>query len=89
MTSTPLDTDQLRRWRLILGKDSHEPLSGLGGGGSQLSADQALMDEALAAIYDETEGRGSRENVPPASAAPRRGWRSGSGTSAPTSPKTW
>ncbi len=52
-----IDVDQLRRWRLILGKDSQECLGGMcgGGGGLELSSDQMLMDEALAAIYDETE----------------------------------
>src|SRR5258708_38646206 len=51
---TPIEPDQLRRWRLILGKDSQECLAGHCVGGLALSADQMLMDEALAAIYDET-----------------------------------
>ncbi|MCA9270211.1 MAG: VWA domain-containing protein [Planctomycetales bacterium] len=52
-----IDIDQLKRWRLILGKDSQQCLGGMcGAGGLELSADQRLMDEALAAIYDETEG---------------------------------
>ena len=53
----PVDTEQLKRWRLILGKDSQECLGGFcnGDGDMTLSADQCLMDEALAAIYDETE----------------------------------
>lgn len=50
----PVDTEQLRRWRLILGKDSQDSLSGMCNGALDLSTDQALMDEALAAIYDET-----------------------------------
>ena len=50
------DSEQLRRWRLILGKQSQECFDGMGGCG--LSADQQLMDEALGAIYDETEGEG-------------------------------
>src|SRR5262249_23675186 len=45
-----------RRWRLILGKDSQESLGGMCAGGMRLSGGDAEMDEALAAIYDETEG---------------------------------
>src|SRR3954463_10742020 len=45
------DPEQLRRWRLILGKDSQEALSGMGG--CALGAGDAEMDAALAAIYDE------------------------------------
>ena len=57
MSPQPVDPEQLRRWRLILGKDSQECLGGFcgGSGNLQLSADQLLMDEALAAIYDESE----------------------------------
>lgn len=51
----PIEAEQLRRWRLILGKDSQECLGGFCDGRLELSPDQALMDEALAAIYDETE----------------------------------
>ncbi len=47
----PLDPEQLRRWRLVLGKDSQDAL-----GDCSLSGADAEMDEALAAIYDETEG---------------------------------
>ncbi|HVW00696.1 MAG TPA: VWA domain-containing protein [Planctomycetaceae bacterium] len=60
MNTQPVDPEQLRRWRLILGKDSQECLGGFcgGSGNLQLSADQLLMDEALAAIYDESEEQG-------------------------------
>lgn len=47
----PVEPDQLRRGRLILGKDSHEPLSGYCEGGCGLSAEELQMDEALEAIY--------------------------------------
>src|SRR5262245_28036752 len=50
------DLEQLRRWRLILGKDAQQPLDGMcagTGGGCGLSAGDAEMDAALAAIYDE------------------------------------
>lgn len=53
-----IDDQQLRRWRLILGKDSQDSLSGFSEEQLELSADQQLMDEALAAIYDETQGQG-------------------------------
>lgn len=51
---SPIDIEELRRWRLVLGKDSQQSLGGFCGGALDLSADQVLMDEALAAIYDET-----------------------------------
>ena len=57
-SQSPVDTEQLRRWRLILGKDAQQCLGGFCGGALELSADQVLMDDALAAIYDETEGEG-------------------------------
>src|SRR5438270_1478483 len=48
------DLEQLRRWRLILGKDAQQPLAQMGpGGGCGLSGGDAEMDAALAAIYDE------------------------------------
>ena len=47
----PHDPEQLRRWRLILGKDSQDALSGMGG--CALGSGDAEMDAALAAIYDE------------------------------------
>jgi hypothetical protein len=53
-----MDTEQLKRWRLILGASTQDQFTGFGGGELRLSADQLLMDEALAAIYDETEEQG-------------------------------
>jgi hypothetical protein len=48
------DIEQLRRWRLILGKDAQQPLDQMcQGGGCGLSGGDAEMDAALAAIYDE------------------------------------
>jgi hypothetical protein len=48
------ETEQLRRWRLILGKDAQQPLDQMcQGGGCGLSGGDAEMDAALAAIYDE------------------------------------
>jgi hypothetical protein len=54
MSKNRPEIEQLKRWRLILGKESQEQLGGFCDGGFQLSADQLLMDEALAEIYDET-----------------------------------
>lgn len=48
---------RLRRWRLILGAESQERFSGMAGGENfSLSSQEDLMDQALAAIYDRTEG---------------------------------
>lgn len=54
--SSTFDPEQLKRWRLVLGKDSQSNLAQMGSGGCSLSPEQQEMDEALAAIYDETEG---------------------------------
>lgn len=57
MTAKPMDLEQLKRWRLILGHHAQDPLDQMGGAGnSTLSPDQRAMDEALAAIYDESTG---------------------------------
>src|SRR5262245_56428797 len=56
--------EQLTRWRLVLGKDSQDSLSSMCPSGCNLSAEQLEMDEALAAIYDETAeqtGPGQRQ----------------------------
>lgn len=71
-TNTPLDPVQLRRWRLILGADSQESLHRLSDGRLSLDADQKQMDEALAAIYDETEETSdSRRSAGLGASAPR------------------
>jgi hypothetical protein len=57
--SAKADQEQIKRWRLILGKHAQESLAQMGGdGGCELSGEQIGMDEALAAIYDESEGEG-------------------------------
>jgi hypothetical protein len=53
-TAPTLDSEQLRRWRLVLGKDSQNALNCMGG--CSLSSGDLEMDQALAAIYDETSG---------------------------------
>jgi VWA domain containing CoxE-like protein len=50
---TPDQSERLRRWRLVLGRSAQDCLTGMGAGA--LSRDDGLMDEALAAIYDESE----------------------------------
>jgi len=55
--SAKADQEQIKRWRLILGKHAQESLAQMGGAGAcELSGEQQAMDEALAAIYDESEG---------------------------------
>ncbi len=67
------DPEQVKRWRLILGKQSQEALDSFCPDGAQLSADQCLMDDALAAIYDETleEGEGGQRSAGLGGSAPR------------------
>src|SRR4051794_32216865 len=48
-----VDKEQLKRWRLILGQHAQDSLAQMGGG-CELSPEQIGMDEALAAIYDES-----------------------------------
>lgn len=48
--------ERIARWRLILGEDSREMLERRSGGACELSAEQQLMDQALAALYDQTSG---------------------------------
>src|SRR5262245_25260401 len=54
--AVPFQPEQLSRWRLVLGKDSQDCLGQMCPGGCSLSAAQLELDEALAAIYDGTEG---------------------------------
>ena len=62
MTDNNIDTEQLRRWRLILGHHVEEDMNKMNAGGSfSLSGDDLAMDEALAAIYEE-DGTGGTSN---------------------------
>lgn len=45
----PIDAEQVKRWRLILGEASQEAMDGICAGGCGLAAEQREMDEALAA----------------------------------------
>ncbi|MEM7164571.1 MAG: VWA domain-containing protein [Planctomycetota bacterium] len=74
MDHEPIDREQLTRWRLILGSASEERLGEYvsDGDGIGLSGDQHLMDEALAAIYDDTgDGRDSQRSAGLGSSSPR------------------
>lgn len=48
--------EHIQRWRLILGQESRERFEKMGNAG--LSPEQDLMDQALAAIYNNTESGG-------------------------------
>lgn len=48
--------DRIKRWRLILGEESEAGFSAMGD--TALSGEQDLMDQALAAIYDNTSSGG-------------------------------
>ena len=56
-----VDVEQVKRWRLILGASAQDHLSGCVDG-CELSAEQNEMDQALAAIYDESEDSGSSKS---------------------------
>ncbi|CAH1194804.1 hypothetical protein PAECIP111891_00515 [Paenibacillus allorhizoplanae] len=53
---TTINQEQMKRWRLILGAASEEKLQSYGAGEAMLDEESRLMDEALAAIYDDTGG---------------------------------
>ena len=55
--SSMQESNQVSRWRLILGQSAEPQLAGFSPGGSiQLSEEERIMDRALAAIYDNTDG---------------------------------
>lgn len=47
---------KLKKWRLILGAETEKSLTGMNTDGFGLSEEEKIMDDALAAIYDETSG---------------------------------
>ena len=63
-----VDIEQLKRWRLILGNHSQETLDGYAPGKIALNRDEQIMDDALAAIYDETDPGSSGQAGSPRSA---------------------
>ena len=71
---TMIDQEQLKRWRLILGAASEEKLQSFGTeDDGMLDEESRLMDEALAAIYDETSGS-NVDDGSNAAAPAKRGW---------------
>jgi hypothetical protein len=57
---TIIDSERLRRWRLILGSADGSSAGGTGGADGQgmgLSGDDLTMDQALAALYNSSEER--------------------------------
>jgi Mg-chelatase subunit ChlD len=64
-------SEQLRRWRLLLGEGAEESL------GATLSPDELAMDGALAALYDSGPGEGGDQSQQP------RRRSAGQGTSSP------
>ncbi|WFD09723.1 VWA domain-containing protein [Tepidibacter hydrothermalis] len=72
-----MDIKKLKRWRLILGNESEECLQNYDKGGFCLDNDQIIMDEALAAIYDDTSSSddnssgGSKRSAGLGKSAPR------------------
>ncbi len=53
-TLTDAQKENFRRWRLVLGHSAEEQLQQMGGAG--LGQEDMIMDQALAAIYDESDG---------------------------------
>jgi hypothetical protein len=71
--SANLDPEQLQRWRLILGKESQTSFTQMLPSALALTREQQEMDEALAAIYDETsaETDGNPRSAGLGASAPR------------------
>jgi hypothetical protein len=72
-----MDKKKLKRWRLILGNESEECLQNYDNEGFTLDSDEKIMDEALAAIYDDTSlgdangGYGSKRSAGLGKSAPK------------------
>jgi hypothetical protein len=77
---TLINQEQMKRWRLILGAASEEKLQSYGAGEAMLDEESRLMDEALAAIYDDTGGDIGED-------AAQRGHSSKAAGLGPSSPK--
>ncbi|MBC2398630.1 hypothetical protein BD780_001729 [Clostridium tetanomorphum] len=54
-----MDKKKLKRWRLILGSESEKTFQDYDKEGFSLDSDEQIMDEALAAIYDDTSSSNS------------------------------
>ena len=58
-TPTKQEVERIKRWRLILGTESNQQFAAMNGQQAvSLSEEQALMDQALAAIYNRSESGG-------------------------------
>jgi hypothetical protein len=58
-TPTKQELERIKRWRLILGTESNQQFTAMNGQQAvSLSEEQALMDQALAAIYNRSESGG-------------------------------
>ncbi|WP_058304143.1 VWA domain-containing protein [Gorillibacterium timonense] len=82
---TTLDPEQVKRWRLILGAASEERLQqavGDAAGQALLDGEGALMDDALAAIYDGTSGASGSDSGS-SNTGPARSRTAGLGASSP------
>jgi len=79
--STSVDSSVVARWRLILGQSAEEQLAVCSGNTTiHLTEEELIMDQALAAIYDETNELVDSGTANP-SFSGQRG--AGSGKSAP------
>lgn len=77
--AAPEDKLPITRWRLILGSGGEERLAEYVGGAIPLTEEERIMDQALAAIYDDTGGESASSGSSGGSS--RRG--AGLGRSAP------
>ncbi|MGZ9584363.1 VWA domain-containing protein [Paenibacillus marinisediminis] len=74
-----VDTHIVTRWRLILGQSADEQLAGYSGEKQlQLTEEELIMDQALAAIYDETGEVSDSSNSSNGSSGQRGAGRGGS-----------
>lgn len=78
--AAPGDKLPVTRWRLILGSAGEERLAEYAGGAVSLTEEERIMDQALAAIYDDTTAEATGTGSGTGSSS-RRG--AGSGRSAP------
>jgi Mg-chelatase subunit ChlD len=64
--ATQIEEERLRRWRLVLGKDSQAAESAAGGDGLpvNLMGDDAQMDRVLEALYDSDRSAGLGSSCP-------------------------
>ena len=74
-----VDSQTVSRWRMILGASAEKQLAGCCGGSIALSEEERIMDEALAAIYDDT----GEENTGQNNFGSSTGRKAGLGKSAP------